>query len=177
MAIQMAKAVGAKVIATASSEEKVSICQKYGADYAFQYTTDDWIGKVKKVTHGRGCDLIFDPVGVIEKSLKIAAWNARLLVVGFAGGKIESIAMNKVLLKQCNLMGVYWGGTATNDHAAASRVWSGIEKLIAAGRLTPVIYQKIFQGLDKVPMALDELQTRKTWGKVVIKIDQNNAKL
>ncbi|KAG5459695.1 MAG: hypothetical protein BJ554DRAFT_8353, partial [Olpidium bornovanus] len=101
-AVQIAKALGARVIATAGSSEKLDVAIRLGgADHALDYTDGRWTGNVMEITKGRGCDVVFDPVGLIETSMKCAAWSARLVVVGFAGGggKFERVAMNRVLLK------------------------------------------------------------------------------
>jgi NADPH2:quinone reductase len=92
--------IGATVIATASTPRKLEICSQFGADFVVNYTDKDWIGQIKKITKGKGCDVIYDPVGLVDHSLKVVAWNGRILIIGFAAGKIEKIAMNKALLKQ-----------------------------------------------------------------------------
>lgn len=94
-AVQIAKALGATVIATAGTAEKLEIAKKFGADHCVNYTDKDWIDQVKNITDGNGCDVIYDPVGMIDRSLKVVAWNGRICVIGFAAGKIEKIAMNK----------------------------------------------------------------------------------
>lgn len=124
-AVQIAKALGAKVIATAGSAEKLKVCkERGGADYALDYTKDGWQKEVLKITGGKGANVIYDPVGMIQPSLKCIAWNGRALVVGFAAGSIEKvrrislhtcvaysvwqIPMNLVLLKNISLVGVHW---------------------------------------------------------------------
>lgn len=94
-AVQIAKALGAKVIATAGTKEKLEIAKSFGADHGVNYTDKDWQQQVKDLTDGEGCDVIYDPVGMVDQSLKVVAWNGRILVIGFAAGKIEKIAMNK----------------------------------------------------------------------------------
>jgi NADPH:quinone reductase-like Zn-dependent oxidoreductase len=170
MAVQIAKACGSVVIATASSAEKLQVCREFGADYAINYKSDNWIEEVKKITKGKGCDVIYDPVGMVDASLKVIAWNGRILVVGFAAGEIEKIAMNKLLLKQCTVMGVYWGGTTVKDPQTVPAVWMGILNMIQEGQLKAPVFSRIYQGLSSIPEALSALGNRETWGKVVIKI-------
>jgi NADPH2:quinone reductase len=113
MAVQIAKAVGARVIATASSEEKLAVTRSYGANECVNYTsTGDWWKEVLVLTKDVGVDLVFDPVGLVDKSLKCLKHKGRILVVGFAGteGMIEKIAMNRVLLKQAQILGYVSGG-------------------------------------------------------------------
>ncbi|KAK6520353.1 hypothetical protein TWF506_000625 [Arthrobotrys conoides] len=98
-AIQLAKALGAKVIATAGSKDKLSICKSFGADYGIIYRERSWTQEVLKLTGGRGVDVIYDPVGLVDLSMKCINWNGRILVVGFAAGTIERVALNRVLLK------------------------------------------------------------------------------
>jgi NADPH2:quinone reductase len=169
MAVQFAKALGCIVIATASPE-KLKVCKEFGADYTVNYNEKDWIDQIKKITKGKGCDVIYDPVGLIEQSLKIVAWNGRILVVGFAAGKIEKIAMNKLLLKQCTVQGVYWGGTTVKDPKLVPVIWAGILKWIEEGKLRAPVFEKVYQGIESIPEALRALGNRETWGKVVIKI-------
>jgi NADPH:quinone reductase-like Zn-dependent oxidoreductase len=170
MAVQIAKACGSIVIATASSPEKLQVCREFGADYAINYKSSNWIEEVKRITNGKGCDVIYDPVGMIDSSLKVIGWNGRILVVGFAAGQIEKIAMNKLLLKQCTVMGVYWGGTTVKDPQLVPKVWMGILTMIQEGKLKAPVFSKVYHGLHSVPEALSALGNRETWGKVVIKI-------
>ncbi|KAJ3252211.1 hypothetical protein HK103_001778 [Boothiomyces macroporosus] len=171
MAVQMAKAAGAFVIATASTEDKLDICKKFGADVGINYKDKDWIQQIKAVTKGKGCDVIYDPVGLVDQSLKIVAFNGRILIVGFAGGAIEKIAMNKLLLKQCSVVGVFWGGTTINDPATVPKVWGGILNLLTEKKLKATVFDKVYHGVDSVPSALAALGNRETWGKVVIKMN------
>lgn len=106
MAVQVAKAYGCRVICTAGSDEKCSIATKYGADHCINYSTrPDWWKEVLSVTDDKGVDVVYDPVGLVDLSLKCIAHFGKLLVVGFAGGAIEKVAMNRVLLKQVSLIG------------------------------------------------------------------------
>ncbi|KAK8931842.1 Quinone oxidoreductase-like protein 2 [Metarhizium anisopliae] len=115
-AVQVAKAFGATVIATASTPRKLEVAKSFGADHVLDYKDPEWPAKVKKLTpKGRGVDIVYDPVGLVDKSTKCTAWNGRILIVGFAGGAIEKVAMNKVLLKNISLVGIHWGAYSINE--------------------------------------------------------------
>jgi NADPH2:quinone reductase len=109
-AVQIAKAFGATVIATAGTQHKQDVARDFGADYAIDYRQPDWPEQVKKLTpKGRGVDIVYDPVGLIAQSMKCIAWNGRLLVIGFAAGSIETMATNRILLKNVSVVGLHWG--------------------------------------------------------------------
>lgn len=103
-AVQIAKVLGAKVIATAGSAEKLEVAKRYGADYAINYRDKDWTEQVKKLTNGKGADVVYDPVGLVEQSTKCTAWNGRILVIGFAKGGWEQLPTNRVLLKNISIV-------------------------------------------------------------------------
>ena len=111
--------MGAKVIAAASSEEKLAICKEKGADECINYSTEDLKTRVKELTQGKGVDVVYDPVGDkwAEVAVRLMAWNGRYLVVGFAGGDIPKIPLNLPLLKGCAIMGVFWGRFTTEEPA------------------------------------------------------------
>jgi NADPH2:quinone reductase len=173
-AVQIAKAFGATVIATAGTEHKLSVAKSFGADYGINYTDPSWPEQVKKLTpKGRGVDIVYDPVGMIDKSTKCIRWNGRLLVIGFAAGAIEKVAMNKVLLKNISIVGLHWGAYSINEPEMIDVVWNGIFKLIEEGKFKGTVFtDKEFVGLENVPEALKSLGSRGTWGKVVVKIPQ-----
>ncbi|KAK1767132.1 hypothetical protein QBC33DRAFT_539297 [Phialemonium atrogriseum] len=173
-AVQVAKAFGATVIATAGTERKLEVAKSFGADHVIDYRDEKWPSLVKQLTpKGRGVDIVYDPVGMVDKSTKCMAWNGRILVVGFAAGSIEKVAMNKVLLKNISLVGIHWGQYAVHEVETVVEVWQGIMKLIAEGKFRSTIFtDKEFVGLEKVPDALQALGGRETWGKVVVKVPQ-----
>lgn len=107
MAVQVARAMGCRVLGTAGSEPKCEYARSYGATQCFDYSNEDWPQRVLDATNGKGVDVVFDPVGLVDLSLKCIAHRGRILIVGFAGreGQMEKIAMNRVLLKQVNLIG------------------------------------------------------------------------
>ncbi|KAK6612861.1 alcohol dehydrogenase, zinc-containing [Botrytis cinerea] len=156
-AVQIAKAFGATVIATAGTKRKLEVAREFGADHVIDYGDATWPDQVKKLTpNNRGVDIVFDPVGLIDKSTKCIRWNGRLLVIGFAAGNIEKVAMNK------------------NEPEKIQEVWEGIFKLIKEGKFKGTVFRdKEFVGLEDVPGALESLGGRGTWGKVVVKVEKN----
>jgi NADPH2:quinone reductase len=173
-AVQIAKAFGATVIATAGTQHKLDVAKSFGADHGINYTDPTWPDQVKKLTpKNRGVDIVFDPVGLIDKSTKCIRWNGRLLVIGFAAGAIEKVAMNKVLLKNISIVGLHWGAYSTNEPEMIGPVWDGLFKLMEEGKFRGTVFtDKEFVGLESVPEALESLGSRGTWGKVVVKVPQ-----
>lgn len=173
-AIQIAKAFGATVIATAGTRHKLDIAKSYGADHSIDYTQKDWPEQVKKLTpKGRGVDVVYDPVGLVAESMKCIAWNGRLLVIGFAAGQIEKVATNRILLKNVSVVGVHWGMYAKNEPAAVEQVWDGLFDLMDSRKFKATCFtDQEFVGLERVPDALKALGARETWGKVVVKVPQ-----
>lgn len=178
-AIQIAKALGATVIATAGSERKRQVAKEFGADYAIDYSdAKKWPEEVKKICsenrtgNGQaGVDVVYDPVGMIDPSMKCIAWNGRLLVIGFAAGSIEKVAMNRVLLKNVSIVGLHWGAYAKFEKETIGVVWRGIFDLIKDGKFRGTAFtDKKFEGLESVPAALKALGDRGTWGKVVVSV-------
>lgn len=176
-AVQVAKAFGAKVIATAGTTHKLDVARSYGADYAINYNDKDWPDKVRELTpSGKGVDIVYDSVGLLAQSMKCTAWNGRLLVIGFAGGEIEKLAVNRILLKNVSVVGVHWGMYATMEPETVGTVWNGLFDLIAKGKFKGTCYtDKEYVGLEKVPSALKALGARETWGKVVVKVPQDKS--
>ncbi|KAK6078880.1 zinc-binding dehydrogenase [Seiridium cupressi] len=173
-AVQIAKAFGAVVIATAGSERKRQVAKNFGADHVVDYRDEKWPEIVKKLTpKGKGVDIVYDPVGLVDKSTKCIAWNGRILVIGFAAGSIEKLALNKVLLKNISIVGLHWGQYAVHEKESIPVVWSGIMKLIEQGKFKGTVYSdKHFVGLESVSDALIALGGRDSWGKVVVELPQ-----
>ncbi|GET03306.1 NAD(P)-binding protein [Rhizophagus clarus] len=167
VAVQVAKALGAKVIATGGSSEKLAIAKKVGADYAVNYKDKDWQKQVLKITEGKGVNVVYDPVGLINPSLKCIAWNGRLVVIGFVGG-IEKVPTNLILLKNISIIGLFWGSYVKNEPERIEEVWNGLFSLFASGKLKPLVYKKVFYGLDNVKVGLKAIANRNTFGKVVV---------
>ncbi|KAJ1955183.1 hypothetical protein EC988_002024 [Linderina pennispora] len=176
-AVQIAKALGANVIAAVGNEGKFDICKAQGADHCINYREPDWTEKVMQITAGKGADVVYDPVGLVEKSLKCIAWNGRVVVVGFAAGAIEKIAANRILLKNVAVTGVHWGAYTRNEAERIPEVWEALFKLAEEGRIKPVVWDPVFEGLDKVKDALKAISNRETYGKVVVKPTSTPARL
>src|SRR5712692_7553831 len=139
-AVQIGKALGARVIATAGTAAKLEIARQSGADALIDYRTEDWVERVKGVTDGHGADVIYDPVGgdVFDGSSKCIAFEGRLLVVGFAGGRIPSIAANRILLKNISVVGVHWGLYQERQSPLIARWMNELFALVERGKLRPV---------------------------------------
>ncbi|EGX44294.1 hypothetical protein TWF173_010592 [Orbilia oligospora] len=175
-AIQVAKALGGKVIATAGSKDKLEICKSFGADYGIIYREKSWTQEVLKLTGGRGVDVVYDPVGLVDLSMKCINWNGRILIVGFAAGTIEKVALNRVLLKNISLVGIHWGAYSKFEPEMIDRVWQGIFNLIEQGKFKPTVYDKKFDDLENVGAALKALGQRETWGKVVVSVPEEEER-
>ena len=169
-AIEIGKALGARVLAAASTNEKLELAKQHGADAVFNYTTDTIKAKVMEFTGDRGIDVAYDPVGAdfAEQVVRSMAWNGRYLVIGFAGGKIPAIPLNLPLLKGCSLVGVFWGAHTRREpelHAANLRA---LFRLFEEGKISPHVTE--MQGLERFTEALDVLNSRRSTGKVVIRV-------
>ncbi|CAG7850517.1 SubName: Full=Related to quinone reductase {ECO:0000313/EMBL:CCA67581.1} [Serendipita indica DSM 11827] len=163
-AIQIAKALGAKVIATASTPAKREVCTKHGkADHAIDYTKPGWQQEVMKITGGKGVD-----------SLKCIAWKGRALVIGFAAGQIEKLPLNLVLLKNISIVGTHWGAYAKFDKGRQKEVWADLFALLESGSIQPVVYDEQFT-LEQVSEALVALEQRKTWGKAILTVREEDG--
>ncbi len=169
-ALEISKAVGAKVIATASNEEKLKIAKNYGADYCINYSNKEFKDEVKEITNGKGADIIYDPVGgnVFEQSLRCIAWNGKLLVIGFASGKIPSAPANLPLLKNSSIVGVFWGAWTEREPEGHNLNMKKIFSWWQAKKINPKIYN--VYDFDQTSNALNDLLNRKVIGKAVIKI-------
>lgn len=166
-AIQIGKALGAKVIAAASTDAKLEFCRTLGADHVLNYTDPAWPDQVKRIT-GRGADVVYDPVGgdAFDLSTKCIAPAGRLLVIGFASGRIPSIAANRILLKNIAVMGAYWGGWCENDSGYFGRTHQKLAPLFETGKLRPVVSSRL--PMAELPRALRELAGRGAVGKAVV---------
>jgi len=172
-AVELGKALGAEVIATAGGPEKLSVAKAHGADELIDYRIEDIRDRVKSLTDGRGADVIFDPVGgdVFDASLKAAAWGARILIIGFAAGRVPQIPANYLLVKNISAMGFYWGSYRKK---APEMLHAQFEELInwfGMGKLKPHISHNL--PLEAACDALNLLTSRKATGKVVLSCYQD----
>jgi NADPH:quinone reductase len=167
-AVQIGKALGARIIATAGSKEKLEIARQSGADVLIDYRTEDWVERVKSVTAGEGADVIYDPVGgdVFDNSTKCVAFEGRILTIGFAGGRIPTLAINRVLLKNFSVVGLHWGYYQRRGSPLVQEWMEALLKLYGEGRIRPVIYR--VYPLRDAPAALAALSSRESYGKVVL---------
>ncbi|MPY66450.1 NADPH:quinone oxidoreductase family protein [Deinococcus sp. SDU3-2] len=167
-AVMIGKALGARVIAAASSEEKLALCREHGADETLNYSSEDLRERIKALTGGKGPDVIFDPVGgdFAEAAFRSIGWGGRYLVVGFAGGGIPKLPLNLPLLKGASLVGVFWGEFARRDPRANARNLARLLGWVADGTVRPLISERY--PLERTPEALRALLERRVTGKVVV---------
>src|SRR6266851_3481950 len=167
-AIEVGKAMGAKVIAAASNEEKLALCKKLGADDTIDYEKADLRQRILDLTGGKGADVVYDPVGgaYTEAALRATAWRGRLLVIGFASGAIPQVRLNLALLKERSVIGVYWGEWVEHDPDGQRRNVEQLGTWFAEGKIKPVVSERI--SLEEVPAAMARLLQRKVKGKSVV---------
>ena len=168
-AIQLGVAAGARVIATAGGPEKTQICRELGAEIAIDYREEDFVEAVKKATDGRGADVIYDPVGgdIFDRSRKCIAFDGRLLVIGFAGGRIADAPTNHALIKNYSVVGVHWGLFRSLMPNQSIEIHKQLMSLYENGDIRPLIYKEF--SFEDVPRALELLGDRQTWGKLVVR--------
>lgn len=168
-AVELAKAAGATVIAAASSDEKLEVCKAAGADVTVNYASGDLRALIKEATGGRGIDVVYDPVGsdYTEAALRSLRPEGRLLVVGFAAGDIPKIPLNLCLLKQCSIVGVFWGGFARGNPSAQLQNMQELFSLYEKGNIKPRV-DDLFS-LEQVEEAFSCLTERRAKGKVILK--------
>jgi len=169
-AIEIGKALGARVIACASSDGKLAACRQHGADATIDYVREDLRDRIKELTGGRGADVVLDPVGgpLSELALRSTAWRGRLLVVGFAAGEIPKIPLNLTLLKGCSIVGVFWGDFARREPKAFAESVAELGRWHREGRLKPHV-SAIFP-LEQAKQALALLASRTVIGKLVLTV-------
>jgi NADPH:quinone reductase len=169
-AIEIGKALGARVIACASTDDKLAVCREHGADDAINYATEDLRERIKALTGGKGPDVVYDPVGgaYTEPALRSIAWRGRLLVVGFAAGDIPKIPLNLTLLKGCSIVGVYWGEFTRREPKKFAESIAQLGRWYAEGKLKPHISATF--PLERAADALTKMANREVTGKVVLKV-------
>jgi NADPH2:quinone reductase len=167
-AIQIAKAVGARVIAAASTDEKCALCKSLGADETINYTTQNMREVLKGLTEGKGPDVIYDPVGgdFAEPAFRSIAWRGRYLVVGFASGPIPALPFNLALLKGASIVGVFWGDFARREPQANAAMMAELAKWYAQGKVKPVIDRTM--PMSELKAAYAHMGSRGVMGKLVM---------
>ncbi|HTM50875.1 MAG TPA: NADPH:quinone oxidoreductase family protein [Bryobacteraceae bacterium] len=173
-AIQIGKSMGARVIATAGSEAKLAFCREQGAEHLIDYRDGGWVDRVKEITGGRGAGVIYDPVGgdIFDLSTRCIAPEGRLLVVGFAGGRIPAIQANRILLKDISIVGVHWGQYAREHPEYPAQAQQALEQMYAAGRIRPAVGARY--PFEDVTIGLRDLAERKVMGKAVLTIEAHS---
>ncbi len=167
-AIQIGKVAGARVIAAASSDEKCEFCRSIGADATINYSSGNIRDELKKLTDGKGPDVVYDPVGgdLAEPVFRSIAWRGRYLVVGFAQGGIPALPLNLALLKGASLVGVFWGDFARREPKANAQALGELARWYAEGKIKPVIDQRL--PMHELPAAYARMGSRKVHGKLVM---------
>jgi NADPH2:quinone reductase len=167
-AIEIGKLMGLRVIACASSDDKLAFCKQHGADVLFNYAKEDLKEGLKKLGGAKGIDIVFDPVGgdFTEAALRSLGWEGRLLVVGFASGPIPRMPLNLALLKSCDIRGVFWGGFAKKDPAKARANLDRLVQWAAEGKISSHVHATF--PLAKTAEAMAVLSSRKAMGKVIL---------
>jgi len=168
-AIELGKLMGARVIACASSDEKLAFCRERGADETINYAKDDLKEALRKVTGGKGADVIYDPVGgpYAEAALRSIAWQGRFLVIGFAAGEIPKIPLNLALLKGCDIVGVFWGAFIERDPQGQRANMADLVRWTAEGKLSAHVHG--VYPLKDTPAALKAIAARQVMGKVILR--------
>jgi len=165
-AVEIGKALGARVIATAGGPDKCAIAAAHGADHVIDYKAEDIRARVKELIGG--ADVVYDPIGgaVFEASLRVVNWNARILVIGFAGGPVPQIPANILLVKNVAAMGFYFGSWRQHRPEVVARAFSSLDAMVQAGRLKPLVSHRL--RLADFRAALELIQSRQSTGKVVL---------
>lgn len=166
-AIQLARAAGARVFATAGGEEKVEVCRDLGAELVIDYKQENFIEVVKEATEGRGADVVFDPVGgdVFDGSRRCVAFEGRIVVIGFAGGRIPEAPAAHLLVKNYSILGLHWGLYGKTMPHLVRETHEELMDLYKAGEIKPLIYRSL--PFEELPDALELLGSRGTYGKLV----------
>jgi NADPH2:quinone reductase len=169
-AIDIGKALGARVIACASSEDKLAVCREHGADEGIDYAAEDLRERIKALTGGRGVDVVYDPVGgpYSEPAFRSLAWRGRLLVVGFAAGDIPKLPLNLALLKGASVVGVFWGDFARREPQKFAESVRQLGRWYAEGKLRPHVSQTL--PLARAADALKLMAARQVKGKLVLTV-------
>ena len=167
-AVEIGKALGARVIAAAGGPEKLAIARAHGADDLIDYRSESIRDRVRELTGGKGADVVFDPVGgdAFDQALRAVNWEARMLVIGFAAGRIQSVPANLILVKNISVIGVVWGAQAARDPVLVSRNLAELLRWWEAGRLKPLVARTF--PLAEAGAALQALLSRRYAGKIVL---------
>ncbi len=168
-AVELGKHLGARVIAAASTSEKLALARSYGADELINYRSENLRDRLNEITNGGGVDVIYDPVGgdIFDQAVRRIAWEGRYLVIGFASGRIPALPANIALLKNASIVGTFWGAYQRHDPGLIRRSFAQLGEWYAAGVLKPHIHD-VFP-LNEAPSALRLLMDRRAMGKILLK--------
>lgn len=177
VAIQIAVSLGLTVIAVTNSEKKKVACKDFGAHLVLD-SNENWPEAARAFTpNNRGVDIVLDPLGMVDRSLKCIAWNGRIVVIGFAAGNIEKVAMNKVLLKNCSISGLFWGRYAKEEPETVVKIWAELLRLMKQGKILPTTYtEEQFFGLESLPQAFKLMASGEAWGKIPVAVDEDGTR-
>jgi NADPH2:quinone reductase len=168
--------LGAKVIATGSNSEKLKFAKEVGADHIINLSEDKkWWETVKELTDGEGVDAVYDPVGLVDISMKCIKFKGKVLIVGFAGGKWEDVAMNRVLLKNVSLVGLHINLYTKLDPETYKNCWNHLFELFSTNKLKPLVNKRKFK-LEEISEVFKLIQDRKSISKLVVTIDDDSGK-
>jgi len=176
IAVQVARALGMKVVALSGGEEKSAMLTRIGVDAVVDYREKGWEKKVLEVSGG--VSVVYDAVGMVEESLRCCGFAGTVVVVGFAGrgGKMEKLQVNRILLKGAGVVGYRFGEHGRRDPAAAAQIWADFDAMVESGAIRPVVYHQSYHGLDDIRRALEDMEQHKTWGRAVVNMpDQQTA--
>jgi NADPH2:quinone reductase len=167
-AVEIGKELGARVIAAAGGPEKLAVARQHGADELIDYRSESIRDRVRELTGGVGADVVYDPVGgdAFDQALRAVNWEARMLVIGFAAGRIQSVPANLILVKNISVIGVVWGAQAARDPVLVSRNLAELLRWWEAGRLKPLVARTL--PLAEAAAAMDALLSRRHAGKIVL---------
>jgi NADPH2:quinone reductase len=170
-AVQLGKALGARVIATAGGAAKCEVARRCGADFVIDTRTQDFVAEVKTLTDGRGADVIYDPIGgeTFDKSTKVVAFEGRILVIGFASGVIPTVSVNRLLLKTASVVGLQWGAYKMFSPEKVEAAHRELCALYVVGKIRPVVFARSF-AFEQLVDAMDSLTSREAYGKVVVQV-------
>lgn len=169
-AVELAKAHGARVFGTAGSDKKLEVARAHGCEQAWNYSGSQWVEELSAATDGRGVDVVYDPVGgaISHLSMKVMAFDARYLVVGFASGQIPDFAGNRILLKNISIVGVHWGAYWKNDPEVIRNAMTDLFALYEKGQVRPEV--SAAYPFTQAAQAIEDLAARRTVGKIVIRV-------
>lgn len=167
-AVEIGKAVGARVIAAASSDAKLAVAREHGADATIRYDNENLRERIAALTNGKGPDVIYDPVGgaFAEPAFRSIGWRGRYLVVGFASGEIPKLPLNLALLKGASIVGVFWGEFANREPQLNAQAFVELTRWLREGKLRPLVSARY--RLEDTPRALSDMAQRRVTGKIVI---------